>query len=135
MNPNRIHDRIAQAFDDQYALFERAYHGDRAAVDQVLANPAVPEGMKTKLRAGDDLGNVDQTLKAIRQALDHRLPDLVAKVERGTKVAFSNAVTAMFKNSWAIVVVGILVALFLPEIPLRARAKPGEGEPVPVAAE
>ena len=133
MNPNRIHDRIAQAFDDQYALFERAYHGDKAAVDSVLANPAVPDGMKTKLRNGDT-GNADQTLKTIRQALDHRLPDIVAKVERGTKVAFSNAITAMFKNSWAIVALGILIVLFLPEIPLRAKATPGEGEPVQVVA-
>jgi EmrB/QacA subfamily drug resistance transporter len=133
MNPNRIHDRIAQAFDDQYALFDKAYHGDQAAVDQVLANPAVPDGMKTKLRNGDT-GNADQTLKGIRQALDHRLPDIVAKVERGTKVAFSNAITAMFKNSWAIVALGILVVLFLPEIPLRAKAKPGEGDEVPLVA-
>jgi EmrB/QacA subfamily drug resistance transporter len=133
MNPNRIHDRIAQAFDDQYALFDRAYHGDKAAVDQVLANPAVPEGMKAKLRSGDT-GNAEQTLKGIRQALDHRLPDLVAKVERGTKVAFSNAITSMFKNSWPIVVLGIVIVLFLPEIPLRAKAKPGEGEEAPMVA-
>jgi EmrB/QacA subfamily drug resistance transporter len=136
MNPNRIHDRIAQAFDDQYQTFDKAYHGDPTAVASVLANPAVPEGMKTKLRSGDT-GNVEQTLKGIRQALDHRLPDLVAKVERGTKVAFSNAITSMFKNSWAIVALGILIVLFLPEIPLRAKAKPGEGDEVPmvVAAE
>jgi hypothetical protein len=135
MNPNSIHDKIARAFDDQYRQFERAYHGDQEAVAAVLANPAVPEGMKTKLRAGGDLGNVDQTLKAIRQALDHRLPDIVAKVERGTKVAFSNAITGMFKNSWVIVALGILIVLFLPEIPLRSKAKPGEGETMPVAAE
>jgi EmrB/QacA subfamily drug resistance transporter len=133
MNPNSIHDKIAKAFDDQYRQFEQAYHGDQAAVSAVLANPAVPEGMKTKLRSGD-VGNPDQTLKAIRQALDHRLPDIVAKVERGTKVAFSNAITGMFKNSWLIVALGILIVLFLPEIPLRAKAKPGEAEVVPVAA-
>jgi len=133
MNPNRIHDRIAQAFDDQYALFDKAYHGDKAAVDAVLANPAVPDGMKTKLRNGDT-ANAEQTLKGIRQALDHRLPDLVAKVERGTKVAFSNAITSMFKNSWAIVALGILIVIFLPEIPLRAKAKPGEGDEAPMVA-
>jgi hypothetical protein len=48
----------------------------------------------------------------------------VAKIERGTKVAFSNAITGMFKNSWVIVALGLLVVLFLPEIPLRRRAKP-----------
>jgi len=133
MNPNRIHDRIAQAFDDQYQTFDKAYHGDPTAVASVLANPAVPDGMNTKLRNGDT-GNADQTLKGIRQALDHRLPDLVAKVERGTKVAFSNAITAMFKNSWAIVALGILIVLFLPEIPLRAKAKPSEGDEAPMEA-
>jgi hypothetical protein len=127
MNPNRIHDRIAQAFEDQYGLFDRAYHGDPTAVASVLDNPAVPEGMKTKLRTGDT-ANADQTLKAIRQALDRRLPDMVAKVERGTKVAFSNSITAMFKNSWAIVFLGIVIVLFLPEVPLRTRAKPGEAD-------
>jgi EmrB/QacA subfamily drug resistance transporter len=134
MDPNRIHDRIAQAFDDQYRTFDKAYHGDQAAVASVLANPAVPEGLKSKLRSGDT-GNAEQTLKGIRQALDHRLPELVAKVERGTKVAFSNAITSMFKNSWAIVALGILIVLFLPEIPLRAKAKPGEDETMPAAAE
>ena len=137
MNPNRIHDRIAEAFDDQYRQFDRAYHGDQAAVDAVLANPAVPEGMKTKLRAGDT-ANADQLLKGIRQALDHRLPDMVAKVERGTKVAFSNAITGMFKNSWAIVALGIAIVLFLPEIPLRHRPKSSAGtdedEALPIVA-
>jgi hypothetical protein len=125
MNPNRIHDRVAQAFDEQYRQFDAAYHGDQAAVAAVLANPAVPEGMKTKLRAGDT-ADADRTLKTIRQALDHRLPETVAKLERGTKVAFSNAITGMFRNSWPIVAAGILIVLFLPEVPLRQRAKPEE---------
>jgi EmrB/QacA subfamily drug resistance transporter len=125
MNPHRIRDRIAQAFDDQYALFERAYHGDKEAVTAVVDNPAVPDGMKTKLRAGDT-SNADATLKTIRQALDRRLPETVAKVERGTKVAFSNAITGMFKNSWIIVFLGIVIVLFLPEVPLRSRGKAGE---------
>jgi EmrB/QacA subfamily drug resistance transporter len=125
MNPSRIHDRIAAAFDDQYRQFDRAYHGDQAAVASVLANPAVPDAMKSKLRAGDT-ANADQLLKGVRQVLDERLPDLVAKIERGTKVAFSNAITGMFRNSWVIVALGLLVVLFLPEIPLRRRVKPGE---------
>ena len=93
--------------------------------------------MKTKLRAGDT-ANADQLLKGIRQALDHRLPDMVAKVERGTKVAFSNAITGMFKNSWAIVALGIAIVLFLPEIPLRHRPKSSAGtdedEALPIVA-
>ena len=132
MNPNRIHDRVAQAFDDQYRQFDLAYHGDQAAIDAVLANPSVPDSMKTKLRAGDT-GDADRTLRTIRLALDHRLPELVAQLDRGTKVAFSNAITGMYRNSWVIVFAGILIVLFLPEIPLRQRAR--HDEPVAAAAE
>jgi len=131
MNPNRIHDKVVQAFDDQYRQFDRAYHGDQAAIDAVLANPSVPESMKAKLRAGDT-ADADKTLSTIRQALNHRLPVLVAQLDRGTKVAFSNAITGMYRNSWVIVFSGILIVLFLPEIPLRARAK--HEEPVMAAA-
>jgi hypothetical protein len=132
MNPNRIHDKVAQAFDEQYHQFDLAYHGDKAATDAVLANPSVPESMKAKLRAGDT-ANADQILKTIRQALDHRLPVLVAQLDRGTKVAFSNAITGMYRNSWVIVFAGIIIVLFLPEIPLRQRAK--HEEPMMAAAE
>ena len=98
----------------------------------MLANPGRARGHEELAScAAGDTGNAEQTLKGIRQALDHRLPDLVAKVERGTKVAFSNSITRMFKNSWVIVALGILVVLFLPEIPLRAKAKPGEGDEGP----
>ena len=130
MNPNRIRERVDQAFDQQYAIFDRAYHGDAEAVQSVLANPAIPDAMKDRLRAGDTADS-DKTLKAIRQGLDHRAPILAAELERGTKVAFSASVSGMFRNSWAIVVLGILIALFLPEIPLRHRAKTEEA---PVAA-
>jgi EmrB/QacA subfamily drug resistance transporter len=125
MNPDSIHDRIAQAFDDQYRLFERAYHGDQAAVDAVLANPAIPDALKNRLRSGDT-ADADKTLATIRQALDHRLPVITAEVERGTKVAFAAAISGMLRNSWAIVLLGIVIAVFLPEIPLRQRAKPEE---------
>ena len=39
MNPNRIHDRIAQAFDDQYQTFDKAYHGDQTAVASGAGQP------------------------------------------------------------------------------------------------
>jgi EmrB/QacA subfamily drug resistance transporter len=132
MNPHRIRDKVAAALDVQYGLFDRAYHGDQDATAQVLANPAVPEGMKTKLRTGD-LGDVDKTLHAIRQGLDHRGDQLAGEVERGVKVAFSESVTGMFGDSWPIVFLGIVIVLFLPEVPLRSRAKPEEAQVAAVA--
>jgi hypothetical protein len=133
MNPNRVHDTVTAALDAQYSQFDRAYHGDPDAVAAVLANPAVPDGMKAKLRSGE-LGDVDKTLAGIRQALDKRGEKLIADVTHGTKVAFSNSITGMFAKSWPIVALGIFIVLFLPEVPLRAKTKP-EDAAVAAAAE
>lgn len=132
INPHSIRDKVMGALDAQYALFERAYHGDKEAIDAVTANPAVPEGMKTKLRSGD-FGDPERTLKGIRQALDKRGEQIAADVERGVKVAFSDSITAMFADIWPIVVLGIAIVFFLPEVPLRSRAKTDEAH-VPAVA-
>lgn len=55
---------------------------------------------------------------------------LVARVQQGLKVAFSNAITGMFSTSLWIVILGMLVTLFIPVIPLRdhtAKPAPNRG--------
>ena len=44
---------------------------------------------------------------------------LVARVQQGLKLAFSNAITGMFSASLWIVMAGMLITLFIPVIPLR----------------
>lgn len=44
---------------------------------------------------------------------------LVARVQQGLKLAFSNAITGMFSASLWIVMLGMMVTLFIPVIPLR----------------
>ena len=125
MNRNRIKDQVGKVVDAQYQLIDRAYHGDQAATDSVLASPILPEPIKAKVRdraAHADIP-VDQALAGIRQDLDAQAATLTATIERGTKTAFSTSIAGTFGPALAIVVLGLLVALSLPELPLRGRVE------------
>lgn len=64
---------------------------------------------------------------------------LVARVQQGLKTAFSNAITGMFATSLWIVILGLLVTLFIPVIPLRdptaGAGKKIEDKPNPESAD
>lgn len=47
---------------------------------------------------------------------------LVSRVQQGLKLAFSNAITGMFSASLWIVILGMIITLFIPVIPLRGPA-------------
>ncbi len=53
---------------------------------------------------------------------------LVSRVQQGLKVAFANAITGMFSASLWIVILGLLVTLFIPVIPLRDHSHTGKAE-------
>ena len=125
MNPNRIHDQVKDRIDAQYRTLEDAAHGDAAALGAVEANSQIPDSLKQRFQKAQtdpaEREGLAKLLPTIRAALDHQVDPLVAKITRGTKEAFSVSVTQMFKGSLPFILAGLLVALFLPEIPLRAR--------------
>ncbi|GFZ79571.1 hypothetical protein GCM10011403_23300 [Pseudohongiella nitratireducens] len=53
---------------------------------------------------------------------------LVSRVQQGLKVAFANAITGMFSASLWIIILGLLVTLFIPVIPLRDHSHTGKAE-------
>jgi len=133
MNPHRIRDRIEALFDAQYQVIDRAFHGDAAATETVLANPLLPEALKADLRAAGGNPDIDRTLGTIKRGFDDRAAALSTRIERGVKEAFSISIAALFKSSWGIVLLGILVAAFLPELPLRHRMPADAPQAVPAA--
>lgn len=137
MNPVRIRERIGKLFDFQFGIINRAFHGDEAAAQSVLRNPLLPESLKADLRAADGSPagkeSVERTLMTIRLGFDDRATKLAGQLERGVKEAFAASIAATFRNSWVIVFLGVLTALFLPEVPLRHRAS-AEAEEARVAS-
>ncbi|GGQ98793.1 MDR family MFS transporter [Deinococcus ruber] len=74
-----------------------------------------------------------QALVQVKSALTTQAAKVARQVEDGTKQAFSHSVTAMFGTSIFIILIGFIITLFIPGLPLRQNA-PKDGEAAPVAA-
>jgi EmrB/QacA subfamily drug resistance transporter len=205
MNADKIRANVDSALEARYQVIERAYRGDQAALDEILADPRLPEQVKTPLKDGgirgrvhrqlieradavvaelndgeagrerllndaslsaatkEQLANIptralrepqvisgvatlfrnsilaqedakvtaatQQALQLIHTAINAYAKQMVEQIRRGTKEAFSASITEMMGRALWIVVLGVLVIFFIPEVPLRSRApapKPAE---------
>jgi hypothetical protein len=73
--------------------------------------------VKTPLRDGDV---TDQSLALVRAAMSDYSALLVNRIQYGTKQAFSASITRMLGSALWIVITGVLIVLFIPELPLRS---------------
>jgi EmrB/QacA subfamily drug resistance transporter len=107
-----------------------------AALKQQLANipsrawkePEVIHGVATLFR--DSLlatenaivaKRAQKALQAVKMGMGMYAAQLVQNIHRGMKVAFAAAIAHMLDRALWIVVLAVLVVLFIPELPLRAR--------------
>jgi EmrB/QacA subfamily drug resistance transporter len=128
MNPGALRSRIEDSFEDMMVTIEHAYEGDEAAIAQLQQSPLLPEQMKEQLphSVADALpaSVIEQRLAVLRGLFAARVDQTVASVEAGIKLAFSNAITAMFTTSLWIICVGFLLSLMIPVISLHREVAP-----------
>ncbi|HKQ13032.1 MAG TPA: MDR family MFS transporter [Steroidobacteraceae bacterium] len=200
MNADVVRLRVESTLEERFAVLERAYHEDPAAVAEIVGDPRMPEQIKKALRdggvrsrvhaqlvhraetveselnAGEEgrerllkdpelpagvkqqladiplralrepelIANVarlfreailskedalvastaQQSLLAVHAAMSIYGKQLVERIQRGMKVAFSTAIVQMLKRALWIVGLAVTLVLFIPEVPLRARAAP-----------
>jgi EmrB/QacA subfamily drug resistance transporter len=62
----------------------------------------------------------NEALERLRKAMDTYGEQLIERIERGTKEAFATSIAEMMSRALWIVVAGVALILFIPEIPLRA---------------
>lgn len=198
MNADAIRKNVDKALATRYAVIERAYEGDRSAVEDILGDPRLPAQLKAPLQEGgvrgrvhrelvqrantietelkngeagrerllqdtrfaqatkEQLANIptralrdpqlaagvaalfrdsilaqedrmvatatQQSLQLIRKAMIPYAQQLVERFQHGMKEAFSASITQMLGRALWIVLAGLLVILFIPELPLRSRA-------------
>ncbi len=72
-----------------------------------------------------------EKLDAVRLGLELEGRELAKRIDRGTKEAFADSITHTFMACIAIVVIALLIALMIPELPLRSRL-PEDSAPAPV---
>lgn len=132
MDAEVIRRQVAAALDARFALIERALRGDAEARRDILADPRLPEEVKAPLRLGEQFAfgseakasGTNRTpggeaLQRVRRALDAYGEQLAERLERGTKQAFADSISQMLRRALWIVVVGVLLIAFVPELPLR----------------
>jgi EmrB/QacA subfamily drug resistance transporter len=62
MNAQTIHKRVDETIDQRFAVIERAYREDAAAVDEIVGDPRMPEQIKAALRDGGVRGRIHRQL-------------------------------------------------------------------------
>jgi EmrB/QacA subfamily drug resistance transporter len=62
MNAEMIHKRVDETINERFAVVERAYHEDAAAVDEIVGDPRMPEQIKAALRDGGVRGRIHRQL-------------------------------------------------------------------------
>lgn len=130
MNPGALRARVESSFDEMISTIEHAYQGDEAAIAQLQQSPLVPNQIKEQLphSAVDALpaAEIAQRIGFIRGLFAGRVDETVASVETGIKLAFSNAITSMFRTSLWIICLGFLFSLAIPVISLNREVKPAK---------
>jgi EmrB/QacA subfamily drug resistance transporter len=128
MNPNGLRDEVDRVVMDQYAVIERAYHGEAAAIAEVKSNPRVPDTIKQRVsNASTQPASVTaDELARIKQTMQGYAAQLAQQFQRGIKEGFSSAIVSMLKSALWIVGLGILITLFVPVLPLRGSDTPAQ---------
>lgn len=149
----RIHDELVARTDALVAGLKDGEDGR----DRLLKDPNLPTALKQQLanipsRAWHEphviadvarlfrdsvLGAEDaivaeqsrQSLQLVKVAMAQYAAELVQDVQRGTKVAFANAIARMLQHAVWIVALALLVVLFIPELPLRSKASADSAAP------
>ncbi len=123
MNPDELRVRVVGSFEEALLTLENAYEGDAAAIANVRQNPLIPDQIKEQLPATSDaalpVAQAQQRISTIRSLLGARVDETVASIESGIRLAFSNAITSMFSTSVWIILMGFILSLFIPVIPLN----------------
>lgn len=133
MNPGALRAQIEGSFEEMLSTLEQGYAGDAAAIARVQDNPLLPAQLKEQMPTSPDATlsetEIAQRMTVIRGLMNARIDETVSTIESGIRLAFSNAITAMFSTSLWIIVLGFLLSLFIPVIPLQ-QAPQKEIEPV-----
>jgi EmrB/QacA subfamily drug resistance transporter len=130
--------RIAQAIDERFAaqrdLLSRALRdADPAAIQTLQADPQTPAQLTELLGAVGQLPAParEQALARALAALDEAQAQAVAQgqelgaeISHAVKVAFTDSITAIYRYASVLALIALVLAFFLPELPLRKTNHP-----------
>lgn len=127
MNSEKLRETITGQLELVYQDIDSAYHGDDAARTRVMAMPTIPEAIKQPLRTGNLTGaELDSRLELIHEQLLEQAGRIADGIQTAAKGTFATAISNMFGTSLWIILLGFLVTLLIPVVPLQDRTHPAE---------
>lgn len=128
MEPANIQQAVEARFAELFKVVSAAYQGDAEARDQVMANPMLPEPLKSSVARADQMSQeqVQAALTALDAVFKQQAVTMATEVNRGIKVAFSESITSMFSVALWIVILGLIISCFIPVLTLRSGQVPAE---------
>lgn len=120
----RVTGAIDQGFAAQSDLLHKAAAGDQAARQQLLGAESTPPFITEPLREAATLdaaalATIDGQLEQARQGALARGEKLADEIDLGVKLAFTSSITGIYVYALGLIGLGFLVALFIPQLPLR----------------
>ena len=121
---NEVAQRIEQAYDALYRSIEQAVNQPDAAQPGAAQPPSLREIadsplLEEKTQQQLQQGVAAEQLPTIKKRLAQQAERAVKQAQAGIKKAFNTAITRIYFYTLFIIVLGLVVTWFVPEIPLR----------------
>ena len=97
MNADMVRTRVDSALEERFAVIERAYHEDAAAVAEIVGDPQIPEQLKATLRDGGVRGRIHRQLVQRADTVESELKD----GEDGTRTPAAGSGSACWREAAA----------------------------------
>ncbi len=116
---------ITASFDKQYqAIADAVRAGDTAKLQQVVAASPMPTAAKAMVTLGATRAMQSQQaetafLTQLHDQFQQQAQAVAKQVTSSIKQAFATAVTDVYRDLLAVVIVGFLVTMFVPVLTLR----------------
>ena len=143
MNPQRLEAELQRRLEPVDGALHQALGGNRAVAEALLATHAMPPEVEAELQAAearidagtpaDDPAAIDARVAGLMEAVRAQAHRLAATTIHAVKESFLVSLLALFQDSGLIVLLGVLVTLTIPELPLRQWQSRIAPEPKPAA--
>jgi MFS family permease len=122
-----IHAKIKTSIEERFSslrtLLSQAAGGDAAARSQLLESPSTPPAIQAALQANalnaDALPQINAQIDQAEQGALAQGDELADSIDTAVKRAFTDSITKIYTYALPMVLLGLLLAFFVPEIPLR----------------
>ncbi|WP_457637283.1 MDR family MFS transporter [Oceanithermus sp.] len=123
-DPSAFGKEMEAKLDETLALLDRALSGDAAAKQELLANPLIPDDMKSMLAGPPPPPQYkDMVMAKVKEMLQKELDELNRKMTEALNQAITEAMRQVYLYAAVLVVLGLVATLLIPDQKLSGKSR------------